>query len=186
MIKNIFRVDLQIKNPFVYMTKGEVANVLTKAKVRKLIKETISCWNWFKIPVIAKNLKIRWNEESHDGDCLPCIIRRTALHRAGLWQYDAQYLTDIFAYLCKRGKEILPSNKEKFLALVDFLRFCGNVKSLSDVELLHYAPDLSVYEKSIDTEELLQMYREHAKEVIHCFRKKSTSQLKQILTTLLY
>jgi len=186
MIKNIFQVDLQIKNPFVYMTKGKVANVLTKAKVRKLIKETISCWNWFKIPVIAKNLKVHWNKESHDGDCLPCIIRRTALHRAGLWQYDAQYLTDIFAYCYKNGKEILPLNEEKFLAFIDFLRFCGNAKSLSDVELLHYAPDFSIYEKGIDTEEMIQMYREHAKEVIQCFRKKSNSQLKQILTPFLY
>ncbi|MBA7702855.1 hypothetical protein ES703_111630 [subsurface metagenome] len=181
MIKSIFRVELHIKSPFVYMTKGEVANILAKPIVQDLVKATSSCWNWFKIPVIAKNLSITWRKESHDGDCLPCILRRTALHRAGLWQNDAQYLTDIFAYYSTHGK-----SGDTFKALAEFLRFCRNVKSLSDVELLLYAPDFSVYEEGTDAKELVQMYREHAEEVIRCFRAKSTTQLRQVFASMLF
>lgn len=180
MLESVFNVQLHIKNPFIYMTKGEVANILARSELRKLVKATNSCWNWARVPVVAKNLGIKWRGESHDGSCLPCVVRRAAIYNAGLWTTDVKYLTDIF-----RNYQIGGRRGEAFIALTDYLRFCRNVQALSDTELLLYAPDFSIYEENTDPQELVQMYREHAKEVMHCFREKSTSQLRQVLASVL-
>ncbi len=180
MIKSVFGVKLYIKNPFIYMTKGEVVNILARPELRSLIKATNSCWNWARVPLIAKRLGIKGMQESHDGDCLPCIIRRAAIYRAGLWRDDVKYLNDIF-----KNYPNQVYNPNKFLALVDLLRLCQNVKSLSADELMLYNPDFSVYEEGADPKELINMYREHALEVIYCFRAKANKQFRQAFTSVL-
>lgn len=140
----------------------------TDAKVRKAAKRAVK-------KVIEGESKATGkpkDEWRHDGECLPCIIRRTSAHRARLWSKDVKYLTDVF-------KTYPALSRDTIIALADFLRFCQNMTSLSDTELLMRAPDFSVNEEGVDSQQLVEMYREHAEEVIHCFRKRSNKRLQQ-------
>jgi 7-cyano-7-deazaguanine synthase in queuosine biosynthesis len=307
LIRAIFKVELSIKNPFVYRTKGEVARDLAKPELGGLVAKTCSCWNWFRVPLMAKQrirkaakaearkkaeaagktvadilidvgdktvvqaateaaaraaataavkaasraeaqaaaqaaaaAAVRAAAESkikptvkitgkaaadaaareaaakavdgpevkkaieviaqaaaeaaaevtakaavkaagkcrHDGECLPCVLRRTAMHHADLWDKDAPYLTNIF----QKYPELGDYTK---LAVADFVRFCKNVTSLFGAELLLRVPELSVYEEGVDTQKLVRMYRKHAEEVIDCFRERSKDKFQQDFASVL-
>lgn len=172
LIHKVFGVELQIKNPFLNMTKGQVAKYLDEPRLRGVVSLTDSCWAWFKVPLIATNGKFNWCRETHDGECIPCIIRRLAVHRAGLGEEDVAYLTDIF-------NEYPHLNISLTEMVVDFIKFCHNVEQLNDNELIHYAPDLSVHAEGIDVKELLKMYREHSQEMVHGFRQLGNRQMRE-------
>jgi len=173
LIKAIFGVELIIENPFLYLTKGEVIDILGKPELQELVAKSISCWNWSRVPIWAKQKEIVGFEGRHCGECIPCIIRRTATHHAHLWKNDADYLTDVFNQF-----PTLQRNTKTMVA--DFLRFCQNIKSLSDTELLFRAPDLSVYEEGVDSQKLVEMYKRHAQQVINCFRARSNNEFRKI------
>lgn len=179
LIKAVFGVDLTIENPFLYRAKGEVADILARPELEGLVAMTNSCWYWFKVLVMAKDRGISGFKGNHDGECLPCVLRRTAVHHAGLWEKDAAYLTDVLNEF-----PALP-DREIITAIADFLRFCQNVKTLSDADLLFRAPDFSVYAKATDPQELLAMYRRHSEEVMHCFRDKSNDTFRKVFASAL-
>jgi 7-cyano-7-deazaguanine synthase in queuosine biosynthesis len=171
-INKLFNVDLSIENPFLYMSKGEVAGILSKPRLKGLTALTDSCWNWFKVAVIASNELMNWCGETHDGECVPCIIRRAAVNCAGLWDDDTKYLTDVFQEYPHLSIDIM-------VIAADYLRFCHNVNGLKDEELLHYAPDFSVFEAGVDSGKLTQMYRKHAKEIVGCFQARANDSFKR-------
>jgi 7-cyano-7-deazaguanine synthase in queuosine biosynthesis len=171
-IKKLFNVDISIENPFLYMSKGEVAGILSKPRLKGLTALTDSCWNWFKVALIAGNEFMNWCSETHDGECVPCIIRRAAVNYAGLWDDDTKYLTDVF-------QEYPHLNIDIMVMAADYIRFCHNVNGLKDEELLHYAPDFSVFEDGVDSGKLMQMYRKHAKEIVGCFQARANDSFKR-------
>jgi 7-cyano-7-deazaguanine synthase in queuosine biosynthesis len=179
LIKKVFDVELCIENPFLYMSKGEVARILAKPRLRGLVALTDSCWNWFKVPLVAKNENFNWCRETHDGECIPCIIRRAAVQRAGLYDEDTSYLTDVF-------NEYPHLNVDIIKMVADYIRFCYNVNALKDQELLHYAPDFSVYGNGVDCQKLIKMYRKHAGEIVECFRARANKSFKDDFATLIY
>ena len=178
LIRAVFGVELRIENPFAYLTKGEVTSILAKTALRPLLSGTSSCWNWSRVLLRAYKLGIKGFKGRHDGDCFPCIHRRTSVHRANLWGVDDKYLVDIF-----NGSPLL--SRETVVEVADYLRFCKNAASLSDSELLLSAPDFSVYEEAADTRDLIEMYREHAREVIHCFRARSDKEFRRAFASVL-
>jgi 7-cyano-7-deazaguanine synthase in queuosine biosynthesis len=171
LIHKVSGVELQIENPFLNRTKGQVAKELVRPKLRRVVSHTDSCWASFKVPLMAKQREINWCRETHDGECVPCIIRKNAICWAGLEEKDATYLTDIF-------KEYPHLDVPVTEAIADFTRFCSNVTKLEDNELIHFAPDLSITETGEFTlKELLKMYRKHAHEMLHGFRKLGNKKL---------
>ena len=61
-----------IENPYYFKTKGEaLAGCRDQALIRKLISNTTSCGKW----------KRYWQQ---CGRCVPCLIRRSAFHAAGI------------------------------------------------------------------------------------------------------
>ncbi len=179
LIKEVFNVELCIENPFLYMSKGEVVRILAKPRLRGLMALTDSCWNWFKVPLVARNENFNWCRETHDGECIPCIIRRAAVHWAGLYDEDTSYLTDVF-------NEYPHMNLDIIKIMADYTRFCHNVNALKDQELLHYAPDFSIYGNGVDCQKLIKMYRKHAGEIVECFRARANNSFKEDFATLIY
>lgn len=179
LVHKVFGVELQIINPFLNMTKGQVAQYLDEPRLRGVVSLTDSCWAWFKVPLIASKGKFNWCRETHDGECIPCIIRRLAVHSAGLGEEDVAYLTDIF-------NEYPHLNISLTEMVVDFIKFCHNVDQLdNDNELIHYAPDLSVHAEGVDFKKLLKMYREHSQEMVHGFRQLGNSQMRRDFAAIL-
>ncbi|MEA2880608.1 MAG: hypothetical protein QOF14_5804 [Hyphomicrobiales bacterium] len=80
------KIPVRIVNPYVHKTKGEMAAVHAgTASFRAFAAETVSCGHWK-----------RKNQQC--GRCLPCLIRRAALHRAGIkdsTSYQSPNLQDV-------------------------------------------------------------------------------------------
>ncbi len=77
----ILGIPIVIENPYWDKTKGEmVASCTNRALLKRLIPETLSC---------ASPTKGRWKGHGteHCGYCLPCLIRRAAIH-GGLSKND--------------------------------------------------------------------------------------------------
>jgi 7-cyano-7-deazaguanine synthase in queuosine biosynthesis len=71
--------DLQIRNPFQYMTKGEVLNYACGLGLRDALYKTVSCWR-------SGNRGVR-----NCGQCVPCLFRQLAFDEAGLHAPPAKY-----------------------------------------------------------------------------------------------
>lgn len=168
LIDKVFGVNMVIENPFLTLSKGEVAGMLALPKLKGLVSLTDSCWNWFRVPLMAKDKDFHWCRETHDGECIPCLVRRAAINHASLWPDDCRYLTDVFS-------EYPHLESGLVVALADYTRFCRNVKDFNDRDLLWLAPDLSVSAPGVDAGKLIAMIKKHAGEVLTCFQKRSNA-----------
>ena len=61
---------LQIRNPFQYMTKGEVLTLASNLGLRSALYQTVSCWR-------SGNRGVR-----NCGQCVPCLFRQLAFDEA--------------------------------------------------------------------------------------------------------
>lgn len=87
-----FKIDITIKNPFQYQTKGELlCNCLNTELIKSLYKESVSCSKPF---YYRRYKKI---DKAHCGHCTPCIIRRASLNYVGL-DDSSDYVFDIVKY----------------------------------------------------------------------------------------
>lgn len=77
-----------IENPYLFRTKAEMCRALPAAGLVDVIPETVSCDSF---PLRFKN------EPTQCGHCTSCVLRRQALHAAGLGAHDpgSAYRTDI-------------------------------------------------------------------------------------------
>lgn len=66
------RPHLEIRNPFQYMTKGQVVSLAAKMGLREHLYRTVSCWR-------SGNCGLR-----NCGQCVPCLFRQLAFEEAGL------------------------------------------------------------------------------------------------------
>ncbi len=186
IINSVFEKDsykpVCIENPFKYETKGQIVEKYLNQKFKELIMETNSCWNYARVPRIAKLSKNELEVKRHDGVCLPCIIRRVALQKVGM-NNASHYLSNVFG--CIENEDITKCNKELTLTIADYLRFCQNIRSKNDIELLLFAPDFSVYEDGINPPELIQMFKSHAIEFIDCFKNASNNKFRNVFGNIL-
>lgn len=165
---------LTIENPFLYRTKGEVLGLLAPDKVSHLIARSNSCWYWAQLRARAFRAGLDPRRATHDGTCLPCLLRRASAHAAGVWDRDAGYLVDIF----ERFSEL---EGESLLTLADYYRFCENVRQLPPARLLGLAPDLSVCVPGVDSGKLVRMFRRSARELRSCLVERGGRELRKAL-----
>ncbi len=79
---------LQIHNPFLFATKGEMCSHKAVHALREHLHLTFSCDGF---PVRAKN-------KAQCGSCTSCLLRRQAIQSAGLSEYDCiGYLNDLLS-----------------------------------------------------------------------------------------
>jgi hypothetical protein len=188
LIKAVFGVEIELENPFRYKTKGEVANTLTSRKsARRVLPNTNSCLNYARVPAWAKQwFNILNYPGRHDGVCLPCILRRVAMYRARISEEGGSYLANIFDLFDSEMHIRFPEQTmDTFVRIADLIRFCQYVMNLNDCELLSRFPDVSVSADGIDSRKIVAMLRRHSKEVIQCFREKSTNSTRVIFPSAL-
>lgn len=84
-------IDVGIETPYRFMTKGKmVSGVLNRGPFREGVAHTVSCSH----PDVGRYQGA--SPGQHCGYCVPCIIRRAALHAAGI-DSPEQYLNDVLA-----------------------------------------------------------------------------------------
>lgn len=153
LIRKIFSVEFKIENPFLYMTKGEVATILDFPGFRELIKQTITCSHLGLLR--AKGVKTK--HIKHCGVCLPCTLRRTALNQANLVSNDAKYYQDINGPI----DDLSDEGRMLLYELKNFGRSFSAHKSDEEV-LLEYP---YFYIENADISALIAMYRRYITEL---------------------
>ena len=84
---HVLEQPIRLHNPFLLLTKGQalakVSATLRKHALEEAITSTVSCWQYFArlLDIKPPNLAC--------GACVPCLVRRSALHRAGFSDSDA-------------------------------------------------------------------------------------------------
>jgi hypothetical protein len=86
-----------ITNPFIFMTKADVVQIISKVGANPLIEQTCSC------PHPMFKSKTQW----HCGTCSQCLDRRVAILAAGLEDFEAatDYKSDVFIGKREEGYE---------------------------------------------------------------------------------
>lgn len=188
IVNTSFGIKLTIANPFVYRTKSSLCRYLKNKKLAaKILSSTISCLNYARVPANAKLwFNLTQFQGRHDGQCLPCILRRTATHLAKIPKYDDNYLVDIFNIFDSPILLRLPEQaRDTIVEVADLLHFCRSIINSSDPEIIMRFPDFSVSAKGVSTDKLITLYRQYAKEIIECFRHKASATFRSYFNTIL-
>lgn len=84
----VFKRKFELINPFIFMTKGEVAKKMDDNGCGELIGASVSCAHTWKLTKL----------HNHCGTCSQCVDRRFAIESMGLTHYDtlASYQNDFF------------------------------------------------------------------------------------------
>jgi hypothetical protein len=148
--------DLEVTNPFVHRTKGEVV-ALIPAALHDRISESTSCWRAARVPTVA----------THCGECVPCLSRRIALETNGLKL--AEYHRDLLSENVGRlGADDL--GKRNLIDLCQFIAlFEGRNRLRSEQDVCYEYPEL--FEREISKSDVIAMYRRFAKEAFGVLKK---------------
>ena len=145
-----------IENPFIWKTKADVVEVITKAGCADLIAHSMTCTHTWEMT----------NQHTHCGGCSQCIDRRFAVVAAKADQYDPadHYKVDVFTQ--SRNKD-----DDKIMAAA-YLERANQVKSLTDVTqfISSYAEVSRVFRyldgsTSQAAQRVFDLYKRHATEV---------------------
>ncbi|MBA2272209.1 MAG: 7-cyano-7-deazaguanine synthase [Chthoniobacterales bacterium] len=141
--------DIDVVNPFVHVTKGEVV-ALIPTPLRREIEHSTSCWRTSRVSGSA----------THCGECVPCLCRRIALETNGI---DVpEYARDLLREDVGRlGPDDL--GKRNLMDVCQFIAtFSGPVRVDSDDEICLAFPELLV--PGLNAAAIIQMYRRFADE----------------------
>jgi 7-cyano-7-deazaguanine synthase in queuosine biosynthesis len=149
LLGSVASVELQIVNPYLSLTKGEVVRKVTQA-LPSALGIANSCWR-----------NARLTKGTHCGECVPCILRWIAISQscADPTEYAREAWTEVFANLdpADRGRRNLSD-------LAEFAVFFG---TRSDDDIMSEWPEL--YE--IDGQAAIAMYRRFASELKRSFSR---------------
>jgi len=163
--------NLVIDNPYLYKTKTEVLDVLSRSGVPNLIAQTCSCAHSIFKP------RTQW----HCGTCSQCIDRRFAVIAAGLQQYDptSDYQVDVFLGPRKDGPE-------KNMA-VDYVRHAIELCHRPEEELgMAFNAEISravrwEVDRNKAAKAIVATHQRHGKEVTQVLGQKIAEKAAEVL-----
>jgi 7-cyano-7-deazaguanine synthase in queuosine biosynthesis len=145
-----------IENPYIWKTKAEVVEVITKAGCQDMIAASTSCTHTWEMT----------NDHTHCGTCSQCIDRRFAVIAAKADQYDPVegYKTDIFTQ--SRSKD-----EDKIMAAA-YLERANQVRDQDDItQFIARFSEVSRVFRYLDgnpgsvAQKVYDLYKRHAKDV---------------------
>lgn len=90
MVQSLFNdieFNINVVNPYQFRTKGEMLKECKDQELlKKIIPESVSCSNWKR-------------KGKQCGRCIPCLIRRAALSKAGIQESNSYLYNDLNAVL---------------------------------------------------------------------------------------
>jgi 7-cyano-7-deazaguanine synthase in queuosine biosynthesis len=143
--------EIDIHNPFLYLTKAEVIKGIFPSHQTKII-QTVSCWKASRV-----------SKFNHCGICIPCLVRRIALEHN---KYPLnEYAVDLFN-LPISG---LPPDNDGKRNLVELCEFISTFsKKLPRAFMENQYPEL--VSESFDVEKTILMYQRFSDEAIGVFQ----------------
>jgi len=182
-----FETNISIENPFIYRTKSQLTSYIkNKRLANDIIPYTSSCFAYSRVKTIAQKMDNYDYQGTHDGDCLPCIIRRISLIEGHIPAQCDEHLIDIFDLFESPTFRILPVRSlDSLVTIADLLRFCQCLLTMSVNDLQYNFPDLYVHLDNLDCAKMTSTYKRYATETINCFRQKSSAKLLEVLQSTL-
>ena len=170
MIKAIFSVDLDIQNPFLSKTKGELMQDIAASSVVDKLAYTTSCWRMGRsLGLYAYALGGSSKGKTHCGTCYPCVIRQAAFAHSGLTAHDNGYVID------PRAKYPNIDDAAK-VTIADFLSFAKTFEAKSANEILtDELPTLSIATSRVNARQSVAVYERFAEEIRSYFRGANTA-----------
>lgn len=145
-----------VENPYIWKTKADVVEVITRAGCQDMIEASTSCAHTWEMT----------NNHTHCGTCSQCIDRRFAMIAANVDQHDpvAFYKADIFTQ--SRSKD------EDKILVASFLERANQVHEQDDIsQFIARYGEVSRAFRHMDgnpanvAQKTFDLYKRHAKEV---------------------
>lgn len=141
--------DLDVVNPFVHLTKGEIVAMVPEP-LRQHIRHSTSCWRAARVPT----------EQTHCGECVPCLCRRIALetNKIKIPEYHRDLLSENVGSL-----DADDLGKRNLVDLCQFIAlFDGKNRLKEELDVCYAFPEL--FDQQLNAPEIISMYRRFAKE----------------------
>ena len=161
LFSNLVEQPFTVENPFLWVTKTEVVNLVGDAGCSHLIEQSVSCMHTHE----------QTKEKPHCGRCSQCISRKfaTLASRYPLSDPDAIYKAALLT--AERFKSAPPKTGD--LTLVEsFIRTATTIGSMNDFQIVEHYGEMSrvlrhVRPLSADqvAEKVIQLYRRHSSDV---------------------
>jgi Queuosine biosynthesis protein QueC len=161
LFSNLVQQPFAVENPFLWVTKTEVVNLIGDAGCSHLIEQSVSCMHTHE----------QTKEKPHCGRCSQCISRKfaTLASRYPLSDPDTIYKANLLT--AERFKGEHPKTGD--LTLVEsFIRTATDVGLMNDFQIVEHYGEISrvlrhVRPLSADqvAEKVIQLYRRHSSDV---------------------
>jgi 7-cyano-7-deazaguanine synthase in queuosine biosynthesis len=138
-------IPLRVENPFLYLTKREVVDLITST-LPSAIQDSTSCWRNARLPPGI----------SHCGECVPCQVRRIALEFGGV--DPTRYARNLWA----EPVNLLPPDDDGRRNVADLAEFVYLFRTKPDEYLMSEFPEM--LSEDFDGTAVLSMYRRFADE----------------------
>lgn len=144
---------LTFVNPYLYLTKGEVISKLAPVH-HHMIGTCISCWRASRVV-----------QDTHCGECIPCLVRRIALEHHGIQL--SEYARDLFS---EQIGELDPRElgKRNLSELMEFAKRCSAFSPNNSEVVVEQFPELQ--NDRINLMQALKMYKRFGDEALGVFR----------------
>lgn len=155
-INNFGNIKINIHNPFIYLTRREVAKTMLGTGYEDLIQKSISCAHTQLATII----------HPHCGTCSQCIDRRFALSDFSLQKFDdiTSYEKDIFINDLNEGEERTQAES--------YMRSAIKINKMSDYNFFTEYPELQETLRYLgapideSASKIYGLFKRHANEVI--------------------
>jgi len=156
-INKLAKKEINIHNPFIYLTRREVAKTILNTGYEDLIQKSISCAHTQLATII----------HPHCGTCSQCIDRRFALAEPSLQKFDdiTSYEKDIFINDLNEGEERTQTES--------YVRSAIKISRMNDYNFFTEYPELQdslgYLGNAIDesASKVYDLFKRHADEVIN-------------------
>lgn len=145
-LSSVLGIPIDLINPYIYQTKGEVVARVFKGLPDGLPIST-SCW---------RNARVNSKGINHCGDCVPCLVRRIAIESNG--RDTTKYRRDLFA----ENIGVLGEDDDGRRNFADITEFVVRFSKHSNKELFDEFPDLICGD--FDAGQVIDMYQRFGKE----------------------
>jgi 7-cyano-7-deazaguanine synthase in queuosine biosynthesis len=152
ILSTALNYGIRIDNPFLYMTKAEVARLVLPRHLN-VIKNTVSCWKASRV----------LHDYRHCGICIPCLIRRLALESNSV--YLNEYKVDL---LRMKVSSLSPDDdgKRNLVDLCEFITFFKGDITIGELQTIY--PEL--INPNFNLQRVVDMYKRFAQEANNVFQ----------------
>ncbi len=162
----------EVENPFLWLTKGEVVDVIGDNGCAELIKHSVSCTHTRDMTRLF----------THCGKCSQCISRRFATQASKYAGHDPAEMYKVDLLVGERTDNV------DVTLLESFIRIAGDMRTKNEYQLVEMFPEMSRVLRHVQplkadevASRIARMHQKHAEEVNNVLCNALASHSAQVL-----